>query len=83
MAMIPLVQEDEAVGRVREIYDDIKSQLGVDFVPNLYKVMASDPDYLAANWERVKAIMIAPGSLDRLTKEVIALTVSSVNGCAY
>lgn len=83
MAMIPLVQEDEAVGRVAEIYDDIKSQLGIDFVPNLYKVMASDPDYLAANWDRVKAIMVAPGKLDRRTKEVIALTVSVVNGCGY
>lgn len=83
MAMVPYIQEDEAVGRVREIYDDIKSQLGIDFVPNLYKVMACDPEYLAANWDRVKAIMVAPGALDRLTKEVIALTVSSVNGCGY
>lgn len=83
MALIPLVQEDDAVGRVREIYDDIKAQLGIDFVPNLYKVMASDPEYLAANWDKVKAVMVAPGKLDRLTKEIVALAVSSISGCNY
>jgi alkylhydroperoxidase/carboxymuconolactone decarboxylase family protein YurZ len=32
---------------------------------------------------RVKAIMFAPGKLDRLTKEIIAVTVSAVQGCKY
>lgn len=83
MALVPLVSEEDATGRVREIYDDIMAQLGIDFVPNLYKVMAPDPEYLSANWDRVKAIMVAPGKLDRLTKEIIAVTVSAVNGCRY
>jgi AhpD family alkylhydroperoxidase len=26
---------------------------------------------------------VAPGNLDRLTKEIIAVAVSAVNGCAY
>ena len=31
----------------------------------------------------VKAVMAAPGKLDRLTKEIIAVAVSAVNACAY
>ena len=83
MALTRLVPEDEAAGKVAALYEEIKSDLGIDFVPNLYKVMASNPDYLEANWRRVKAIMVAPGRLDRLTKEIIAVAVSAVNACHY
>ena len=83
MASIKMISEEEAVGKVREIYEEIKSGLGIDFVPNLYKVMASKPDYLEANWNKVKAVMVEPGKLDRLTKEIIAVAVSGVMGCEY
>jgi alkylhydroperoxidase/carboxymuconolactone decarboxylase family protein YurZ len=81
--MAKMIPEDEAVGKVKEIYDEIQVQLGIDFVPNLYKVMAPKPDYLEANWNKVKAVMVAEGKLDRLTKEIIAVAVSAVNGCDY
>lgn len=83
MATIKMVTEEEAKGKVKEVYEDIKARIGIDFVPNLYKVMASKPDYLEANWNKVKAVMIEPGKLDRLTKEIIAVAVSAVNGCEY
>lgn len=83
MASIKLMAEDEASGRVKEIYEEIMAQLGIDFVPNLYKSMAANPDYLEANWNRVKEIMVKEGKLDRLTKEIIAVAVSAVNGCDY
>jgi alkylhydroperoxidase family enzyme len=78
-----MIPEEEAVGKVKEIYDEIKAQLGIDFVPNLYRVMAQKPDYLEANWGKVNAVMAAEGKLDRLTKEAIAVGVSAVNGCDY
>ncbi|CAG0948010.1 (R)-2-haloacid dehalogenase [Anaerolineae bacterium] len=83
MATIKMISEEEATGKVKEIYEEIKSQLGIDFVPNLYKVMASKPAYLEANWNKVKAVMVEPGKLDRLTKEIIAVAVSAVMGCEY
>jgi alkylhydroperoxidase/carboxymuconolactone decarboxylase family protein YurZ len=57
--------------------------LGIDFVPNLYKSMAIKPSYLEENWNKVKAVMIEPGKLDRLTKEIIAVAVSAVMGSSY
>ena len=83
MAAIKLISEDEATDIVKNIYEDIKSQLGIDFVPNLYKAMASLPNYLNANWNKVKTVMIEEGKLDRLTKEIIAVAVSAVLGCRY
>ncbi len=78
MASIKMISEEEAQGKVRDIYEEIQSRLGIDFVPNLYKVMASKPGYLEANWNKVKAVMV-----DRLTKEIIAVSVSAVLGCEY
>ena len=83
MASIKMISEEEAFGKVKDIYEEIKSKLGIDFVPNLYKVMASKSDYLEANWNKVKTVMIEPSKLDRLTKEIIAVAVSAVNGCDY
>jgi alkylhydroperoxidase/carboxymuconolactone decarboxylase family protein YurZ len=83
MASIKMVPEEEATGKVKEVYEDIQSGLGIDFVPNLYRVMASKPSYLEANWNKVKAVMVEPGKLDRLTKEIIAVAVSAVLGCEY
>lgn len=83
MASLKLITEEEAQGRVKEIYDEIKTALGIDFVPNLYRSMAVKPDYLEANWNKVKTVMVNPGKLNRLTKEIIALSVSAVMGSEY
>jgi alkylhydroperoxidase family enzyme len=78
-----MIEEDEATGLVREVYDEIKKTFGIDFVPHLYRVMALNPAYLEANWNKVKAVMMQTGKLDRLTKEIVAVAVSAVNGCVY
>lgn len=83
MASVKLISEAEATGKVKAVYDEIKEGLGTDFVPNLYKAMASNPDYLEANWSRDKAIMSQSNRLDPLTKEIIAVAVSAVNNCDY
>ena len=83
MAAIKMVEEEEATGRTKDVYANIKETLGTDFVPNLYKAMGANPAYLEANWNKVKAIMIESTKLDRLTKEVIAVAVAAVNSCDY
>ena len=83
MPAIKMIEAGEATDDVREIYDDIKSTLGIDFVPNMYKLMAPNPPYLEANWHKVKAVMVEPGELDRMTKEIIAVAVSATNSCEY
>ena len=83
MATVSMISEEDATGRVQEIYDDIMHSLGTDFVPNMYKVMAVNPGFLEANWNKVKAVMKAPGKLDTMTREIVALAVSAVVGCEY
>ena len=84
MAPLKLIEETEAKGIVKEIFSDIKESLGIDFVPNMYRVMAHKPEYLEATWNKTKAIMHdGNGKLDRMTKEIIALSVSATMGCGY
>lgn len=80
--MSTLVNEQDATGKTKEIYDDIQKTFGM--VPNFFKAQAAvDPNWLELNWQREKQIMVAEGALDRKTKEMIALVVSMVNGCEY
>ncbi len=83
MASVEMIQEEAATGKVEEIYGDIKESLGIDFVPNMYKVMARNPAYLEASWNKIRALMNEQRKLDDLTKAIIALTVSTMNGCSY
>lgn len=45
MTSVAMINEDQVSGRAKEIYDDIKSTLGIDFVPNMYKTMAVKPEF--------------------------------------
>ncbi|MCI0705366.1 MAG: carboxymuconolactone decarboxylase family protein [Planctomycetia bacterium] len=82
------VSEDSATGKVAAIFSDIRATKKIDFVPNLWRVLATNPDHLELVWTRLKAIMhpeaVGRSSpLDPLTREIIALAVSATNGCAY
>jgi alkylhydroperoxidase family enzyme len=83
MASVKLIPEDEATGKVKDLYEEIKEKLGIDFVPNLYRAMAANPEYLEANWRKDQAVMGETKRLDTLTKEIIAVAVSAVNACHY
>jgi len=82
IATVRPVEVAEATGRVREIFDEIMTTKEIDFVPNFWRTLAVYPPLLEETWERLKRIM-APGRLDSLTKEMIALAVSATNGCSY
>jgi AhpD family alkylhydroperoxidase len=83
MSLFPLIEDSEATGKVRAIFDDIKATKEIDFVPNIWRALANNPDHLELTWGKLKAVM-GPGTrLDPLTKEIIALAVSITNGCDY
>ncbi len=82
MATLGLVEYRDASPEVRAVYDDIMATRKVDWINNFWKALARDPVTLRRTWQSVKEIM-APGSLDALTKEMIYLAVSVTNQCNY
>ncbi|MDX1946191.1 MAG: carboxymuconolactone decarboxylase family protein [Pirellulaceae bacterium] len=88
LATVRLVDEDGAGGKVREIFDDIKRTKGIDFVPNMWRTLATNPAQLELVWNQLKALMHPEATgrtsrLDARTREIIALAVSATNGCSY
>lgn len=80
--MSRLLSEEEATGKVKDVFEEIRSGFGM--VPNFFKAQAAaDPDWLELNWMRWKSIMGRQRSLDRKTKELLAVAVSLANNCEY
>ena len=79
---VRMVEYEDADRAVRAVYDDIMARRGISFVPNFWKTVAVHPPTLERLWKQLDAVM-APGRLDTLTKEMIAIAVSATNGCEY
>ena len=82
MATVKMVEYDDAEGDVKQIFDEIMKLREIDFVPNVWKTLAVHPPTLRRLWDGLREVM-APGRLDTLTKEMIAIAVSATNGCEY
>ena len=82
MPTIKLVDENTDHPKVRAVFADIKATKKIDFIPSIWRALATHPEHLELCWTRLKAIM-APGKVDALTKEIVALAVSATNGCSY
>ena len=82
MAVRKPLSDEEAGAEARAVFDDIRRVRGTEFVNDFWRTLAHDPDLLVATWERLKVVM-APGALDPLTKELLYVAVSTANGCEY
>ena len=69
--------------RVLAVFEDIRAIRKSDFVNNFWRALANEPALLERTWASVKEVMIAPGALDPLVKELIYIAVSTINGCSY
>ena len=82
MTVFKPINENEAQGKVKEVFDDIKSSRNIKEVPNFWKYIANDPDTLERTWSSMKQVM-KKGAIDEITKELIYVAVSVSNGCEY
>ena len=82
MATVNMIEYEDAIPAVRQVYDDIMTTREVDWINNFWKVLAVQPELLQRTWDGVKEVM-APGAIDPLTKEMIYVAVSVTNGCKY
>lgn len=80
MVWIETVREEEARGSVKEVYGAIKAAFGRP--SPAFVAMSLHPAYLRAMWGLQRVVM-APGRLKLLEKEVLALAVSAANRCNY
>jgi len=75
--------EAEADPRVKAVFDDIRATRKSDFVNNFWRGLANQPQLLERTWASLKEVMVAPGELSPVVREMIYIAVSTVNGCSY
>ncbi len=80
MATLRFVSEEEATGRTKEIYEELKGSLGI--VPNIYRALANNEHILETFWENRKRIM-DQGTLDPAIKEWLAWATVAINNAKF
>jgi AhpD family alkylhydroperoxidase len=85
MATVKLWTDDEVAAHpeVKAVFDDIRATRQSDFVNNFWRALANQPKLLERTWSSVKQVMLTPGTLDPLTKELVYIAVSTMNSCSY
>jgi len=82
-AMRHMVEEADASPEVARIYNDIKTTLKIDFVPNFFKAQAHSLPMLRATWELEKDVFINGKHIDFDLKNMIFTAISAARDCDY
>ena len=83
MSTIAPIIDPESNPRVKAVFDDIRATRQTEFINNLWRRLAFDPALLETTWAEVKRVMAIPSAIDPLTKEMVYITASIINGCSY
>lgn len=81
--LLPVLRDDELSERAAAVFADIRATRNTDFVNNIWRMLANDPQLLEQTWAEVKGVLGADGELDVLTKQLIYIAVSVAQGCNY
>lgn len=81
MARIDVIQPDEAGGRLKEIYDNIRGSRGK--IAEIHKIQSLHPETIEQHMSLYMGIMFSRSPLSRAQREMMAVVVSAANGCAY
>lgn len=81
MPWIKQIDENNAEGNLKEVYDNLTSNRGK--VSNIMKVHSLDPETMKNHLDMYMSIMFNSSSIDREERELIAVVVSALNSCAY
>lgn len=81
MPFIKVIDETEAEGKLKEVYENIISSRGK--LSNIMKIHSLNPNAMINHMELYKSIMFGKSSVSREVKEMIAVVVSVANKCEY
>jgi len=62
MPTVKLVDENDPNPLVQEFFRDIRATTKIDFIPNIWRALASHPEHLSLCWTRLKVGM-QPGKV--------------------
>jgi alkylhydroperoxidase family enzyme len=81
MAHIRTIDPEDATGELKEQYDAAVSRAGRVF--NVLRLQSLNPGEMAASTKLYEQLMLAPGTLSRQIREMLATVVSRELDCFY
>ena len=81
MAWIKVIDESEAEGQLKTVYDQLTEPWGG--VDNIIKIHSLNLPSLRAHFELYKTLMRGKSDLSRAQREMIAVVASAANHCDY
>jgi uncharacterized peroxidase-related enzyme len=81
MVWIRVINEDEASGRLKQLYEKYEEPSGG--VDNILKIHSLNPPSLQAHFDLYATIMRGKSDLSLAQREMIAIVSSSANKCHY
>lgn len=81
MALIETIQENEAEGELKEIYDGLTQSRGK--VAEVHKIQSLNPKSIVNHMDLYMTLMFGKSPLKRVQREMIAVVVSRGNNCEY
>lgn len=82
MAWIRMITEEEATGRLKELYEQYGDD-SWDGVDNILKIHSLNVKSMQTHCELYAHLMRGRSELSRAQREMIAVVVSAVNRCRY
>lgn len=86
MAFIRVIPEEEATGELLGIYDELYAPFPDEprgQLDNILQIHSLDPESLRAHLALYRSAMTGTPSLPKVDREMIAVVVSTLNGCHY
>ena len=81
MSYIKTIDQNDATGQLKSIYDNLTDSVGM--IPSIVKAQSLRPDLLEPLLDFLGALMMTEHGLSKTTKELIAAYVSKINSCEY
>jgi uncharacterized peroxidase-related enzyme len=79
---VPIVDESEATGRVKELYDQTLAEMNLPFVPDIVLIFSSRPEFLNVAVQGVTTLF-TKSKLPPEVRELIITWTSKLNDCGY
>ncbi len=81
MAWIKIIKEDEATGRLKELYDKYTESWGG--VDNILKIHSLNVKSIKGHFDLYAHLMRGRSDLSKTQREMIAVVASAANKCHY
>ena len=81
MALIDIIQPEDAEGELKTIYDDLIKRRGK--IAEVHKIQSLNPQSIVNHMELYMTLMYGKSPIKRALREMIAVVVSKANECDY